>query len=214
MRFKLPIMFLTLIPFHAGHILAQDTQSPAIQSEAELPAPHEMKMPQEILEEITVRGDQTFISIRRQIQRAEDNMYSLFNELNSNDDFDIFCRKRWRGSHIARRECEPMFLTRARRANAVLALQSLRDSFSATDGFFGAAGDFSAANGSPMFQYGLDLIMSESELAEGELTGFEALQAEMLRIATENPEYLEALMRVGKMKQQLSDQRMEKFGIP
>jgi len=60
----------------------------------------------------------------------------------------------------------------------------------------------------------MDMIMSESELAEGEMTKFEALQAEMLRIASENHEYLQALMEVGKLKQVLSDARMEKFGIP
>jgi len=209
-------MYLIVFLIFSQLAIAQNLQQqdPADQPAQNNQPSQEVMLPQQILEEITVRGNQTFISIRNQIERAEDNMYTLFNELNSNDDFDIFCRNRNRSSHIAQRECEPMFLTKARRANSVFALRAMRDGFSATEGFSGAAGDFSAANGSPMFQFGLDMIMSESALADGEMSKFEALQAEMLRIASENPEYLEALMQVGKLKQLLSDERIKKFGVP
>ncbi len=141
-------------------------------------------------------------------------MYALFNELNSDDEYDIICRLRKRGSHIPRRECEPKFITRARQRNSVMAMRMMRDSLDSASGFAGAVGDFSATNGSPMFEAGLDMILTEDEIADGEVTKIEAMQIDMLRIATENPEYLEALMRVGKLKQVLSEERMKKFGVP
>ncbi|MBT8146554.1 MAG: hypothetical protein KJN90_06835 [Gammaproteobacteria bacterium] len=214
MRKMFPVVVLALSPLINAQEPGLQQQVSAEQSSQNSQSPQELKLPQQYLEEITVRGEQTIISIRNQIERAEDDLYSLFNELNSNDDFDIVCRKRKRNSHIARRECEPMFLTKARRASTVMAMRSIREDLSSVGGFSGTAGDFSSASGSPMFQQGLNMILSEQELAEGEQTMVEAMQAEMLRIATENPEYLEALMRVGKLKQVLSEERMEKFGIP
>ena len=214
MRKMFPVVVLALSQLAHAQDQSAQQQVSADQPSQNAQQSQEMKLPQQVLDEITVRGERTFFSIRSQIERAEDNMYSLFNELNSDDDFDIICRERKRNSHIARRECEPVFLTRARRANSVLAMRTMRDNLDSAGGFSDAGGDFSAANGSPMFQYGLDMIQSESELADGEMTKFEAMQAEMLRIATENPEYLEALMRVGKLKQILNEERMKKFGVP
>ena len=45
------------------------------------------------LEEIIVIGERTFFLIRFQIREAEENLYAMFNELNSSDEFDIKCRQ-------------------------------------------------------------------------------------------------------------------------
>ena len=65
---------------------------------------------------------------------------------------------------------------------------------------------------SAMYQYGLDLLQSERELKSWEGRTFEALNAEMLRLATENQEFLESLMRVGKLKNILQEEREKVFG--
>lgn len=153
--------------------LAQSQQS----TEQEAESTETIRYPQQVLEEIIVVGERTFISIRYQIERAEDNLYQLFNELNSSDNFDLVCRNRKRLSHIPRRECEPKFLTRARQANAVMAMAAMR-------GVEYVPG-ISTGN-SAMYQYGLDLLQSERELKSWEGRAFEALNAEMLRLATEN----------------------------
>jgi len=168
-----------------------------------------VRHPQQVLEEITIVGERTTFALRQQIERAENNLYQLFNELNSSDQFNIKCRNRKRRSHIPRRECEPKFLTRARQANAVMAMAAMR-----SGGGWGAptqhVPNYVSGN-SAMFDYGLDLLQSERELKTWEGRTFEALNAEMLRLATENQQFLEALMRVGKLKSTLREERRKLF---
>ncbi len=63
------------------------------------------------IEEIRVIGARTFFSLRMQIVEEENKLYGIFNELNSNDDFDIECEKiAPTGTHISQRVCEPRFV--------------------------------------------------------------------------------------------------------
>ncbi|MBN1239268.1 MAG: hypothetical protein JXB36_12260 [Gammaproteobacteria bacterium] len=58
-------------------------------------------------EEIVVRG-RTRAALRVQIRQAEDAFYERFNEINSDDDFDIHCRQEpVIGSRLPRRICQP-----------------------------------------------------------------------------------------------------------
>ena len=62
-----------------------------------------------VTEEIVVRGG-TPAALRFQIERAEDAIYERFNEINSTDDFDIFCRDEVpTGSRMRHRVCKPRF---------------------------------------------------------------------------------------------------------
>jgi hypothetical protein len=45
------------------------------------------------IEEITVLGERTFFTLRLEIEAAEAEVYGLFNELNTNDDFDFKCTR-------------------------------------------------------------------------------------------------------------------------
>jgi len=154
-----------------------------------------------LLEEITVRGEQNFISIRGQIERAEDNLYSLFNELNSRDDFDIVCRTvRLTNTRIPRRSCEPVFFTEMRRTASQFAQSELRQAWS-ENGIDVA-----------MLDRAMDFVPEDGELQELAASTFEELQEEMLRIATENPRYLEALMQVDELKALLLRERERRFG--
>lgn len=64
------------------------------------------------LDEVIVRG--TLRDMRRDIDKAEDRFFALYNELNENDDLDIRCiRDRRTGSRIPSRLCKPVFYARA-----------------------------------------------------------------------------------------------------
>ncbi len=65
------------------------------------------------LEEIIVRAPRTLGSMRVEILKAENNALALFNDLNDDDDYDIYCaRETPTGSHIPQRVCRPRYLVR------------------------------------------------------------------------------------------------------
>jgi hypothetical protein len=60
----------------------------------------------EPIEEIVVLGTKSLIDLTREMYKAEEALYDLFNSLNSNDEFDILCYKEApTGSHIKQRIC-------------------------------------------------------------------------------------------------------------
>lgn len=68
----------------------------------------------EILEEIVVIGDRSTYTLRQMIIRAEDRIYDLFNTLNDDKKYDIFCYMEAPiNSHIKRRYCRPKFVDEA-----------------------------------------------------------------------------------------------------
>ena len=63
-----------------------------------------------VLEEVTVYGHLPLTTLRFEVYRAEDNYFASFNELNSKDEFDIYCR--WEaptGTRIKQRQCRARF---------------------------------------------------------------------------------------------------------
>jgi hypothetical protein len=62
--------------------------------------------PEEPIEEITVVGEKTLLNLKFAAQRAEEDFFKLFNELNEDDEFDVFCSKESDTySRIKRRRC-------------------------------------------------------------------------------------------------------------
>ena len=60
----------------------------------------------EPIEEITVVGPKTLLNLKFAAQRAEEDFFKLFNELNEDDEFDVFCDKDSNTySRIKRRRC-------------------------------------------------------------------------------------------------------------
>jgi hypothetical protein len=87
---------LTALGADAAH--AQDTA--AVQSRTEAP------------DEVIVRG-RRLTELRFEVQRAREHAYDIFNEINSNDDFDVLCRDETRYfSHSKRRVCRARFENR------------------------------------------------------------------------------------------------------
>ena len=70
----------------------------------ETTAPNEM-------EEVTVYGEKSVLKLKRALVRAENHVFSVFNALNPDYQYDIQCHKRVPlGSHIPQRLCYPNFV--------------------------------------------------------------------------------------------------------
>jgi hypothetical protein len=153
------------------------------------------------IEEIQVTGERTLLTMRNEIIREEENLYRIFNELNSHDRFDIKCkveRRTW--SYILARNCYPKFFTDLRRAENSFALSELRQAF-------GPDGVDSA-----LFALGVSQLKTDREIRELAAGDYQTLSEEMLRIASENPEYLRILMKVADLKADYQAAHEERFG--
>ncbi|MCH2346893.1 MAG: hypothetical protein MK299_05815 [Pseudomonadales bacterium] len=152
------------------------------------------------IEEIQVTGERTLLTMRNEIIREEENLYRIFNELNSHDRFDITCKEERRVfSNIPARNCLPRFFTDLRMDTTRFALSELRQAFS-PDGVDPA-----------LFELGLSRIENDRQIRELAAGDYQALSEEMLRIATENPDYLNILMKVADLKANYEAARKERF---
>ena len=152
------------------------------------------------IEEIQVTGERTLLTMRNEIIREEENLYRIFNELNSHDRFDITCKEERRVySHIPARNCYPKFFTDLRMDTTRFAVGELRQAFS-DDGVDPA-----------LFELGLSRIESDRKLRDKSAGDYQALSEVMLRIASENPDYLNILMKVADLKANYEAARKERF---
>lgn len=71
------------------------------------PSPLQENIDDSRIDEIIVKGKKTGTQIRREIRATEYQIYTLFNDLNTDDDYDIICRKITPvGSQIPRTNCK------------------------------------------------------------------------------------------------------------
>lgn len=136
------------------------------------------------LEEINVIGEKTRGAVRYQIIRAETSSYTLFNELNNSDEFDIECKRVKRGdTQIVRRFCEPNFLPKLRSQHTLVGPSSYRGLGGMT--FSGAGANFLTGS-----------LRLEAE------NKYDQLQEEMLRVAMGNLKYRDLLIRIGQLQEE------------
>jgi len=96
------LILLALASFSFPAVFAQQAESNDV-ADASTPARE--------IEEITVIAEQTFSTLRVQIEAAEEEVFALFNELNSSDEYDITCTVEvYTGSHLPQRDCMAAFL--------------------------------------------------------------------------------------------------------
>ncbi|MFL2875113.1 MAG: hypothetical protein ACJZ79_05320 [Pseudohongiellaceae bacterium] len=134
------------------------------------------------IEEIQVLGTRTLYSIRMEIVDEENKIFSMFNELNSDDRFDILCDNiAPTGSHIKQRVCEPRFVTETR-------AQMTQD-----------------------YVRGIGMLVGSSDLEVETAMEREELEKEHLRIAVEHPEYLEMLTELTNLRDTLESRRNEQW---
>ena len=134
------------------------------------------------IEEIQVLGSRTLYSIRMEIVDEENKIFAMFNELNSDDDFDILCDKiAPTGSHIRQRVCEPRFVTETR------------------------------ARMAQDFMLGIGALNESSDLGVETKLQQDELEKEHLRIAAEYPEYLEMLTKLMNLRATLETRKDDQW---
>lgn len=134
------------------------------------------------IEEIQVLGSRTLYSIRMEIVDEENKIFSMFNELNSDDDFDILCDNITpTGSHIRQRVCEPRFVTETR------------------------------ARMAQDFMLGIGALNESSDLGVETKLQQDELEKEHLRIAAEYPEYLEMLTKLMNLRATLETRKDDQW---
>ena len=132
------------------------------------------------IEEITVLGERTFFTLRLEIEAVEAEVYGLFNELNTNDDFDVKCtREVYTGSHFKRRRCMAAYLKKAEAENAQNQLK------------------------------GIDTRLSLSGVKGEVRQQTLAMEAEMAQLALDNPGFLQALRKLAELLGALNTKKAE-----
>lgn len=148
--------------------------APAFAQEAAAPQPDAN------VEEVVVPGHRP-ANLFAEIERLEGSVYQRFNELNSNDDFDIHCFKQApTGSNIPLRRCAPNFVIEA-------------ESQAAQNTMVGARGRADARNTG---DYNMRLEQLSRELTE-----------EMQRVAREDKQLMRDLTRLDELRTMQSNDK-------
>lgn len=148
--------------------------APALAQEAAAPQPDAN------VDEVIVPGHRPE-NLFAEIERLEGSVYQRFNELNSNDDFDIHCFKQApTGSNIPQRRCAPNFVIEA-------------ESQAAQNTMVGARGRADARNTG---DYNMRLEQLSRELTE-----------EIQRIAREDKQLMRDLTRLDELRTMQSNDK-------
>ena len=133
------------------------------------------------IEEIAVVGERSTLLLLNEIKDAEVMMYDIFNDLNSTDDFDVNCHNVTpTGTLIPVWECDAGFMTRER-------FQNTQD----------------------FLQFGF-MPKSDEEIYWENRKKVDALNAEMLSLAKENPGLAEAMLDLHGKRQRLAQMESRK----
>jgi hypothetical protein len=139
-------------------------------------------------EEVVVRGKR-LTDLRFEVQVARERAYDLFNDINSNDDFDVYCREEGRtGTRSTQRVCRAQF---ENRVSADAAKEYVATLFALcqlnSEGFL----DTQAC----MFDGPGQSARSAAQGVEGALPGkHEQMTEEIFRLARENDEFAQAIL--------------------
>jgi len=140
------------------------------------------------IEEIVVRGERSPRLWRMHIERAEDDLYRLFNGLVDNRDYRVICRRESSvGSYIPVRHCEPTFVSRER---SRLARNVVADWRNGEEDQQARVMREAINNNS----------VSESDMLAGLEEKYETLNQYILELALEHPELMAALQRLGELQ--------------
>ena len=138
------------------------------------------------LEEITVIGQRSIMSLRIQVDKAVDRMYSIYNEINQDDDYDIVCRREApTGSRIKRKLCTPVYVERLQTEATQRALYDMDESGSTS------------------------LYIDYTEIARNDVK----LRENMKKLILENPELLAAVLEHVRLRDELKRQRQAFWGF-
>ena len=141
---------------------------------------------QEQTEEVVVRG-RRIGELRAEVEDARERAYELFNDLNGNDEFDVYCHNESRsGTNVPQVICRAQF---ENRISAAAAREYLSGLFSACnqDGA-GVTQDCMLSNAGATG-------INRAQGVEGQLPGKrEQMTDEIFRVARENDEFAQAII--------------------
>ena len=181
-------LLVAMVLVQASSAFAQQDQSTIDQEQIEQPASQEQQTASEEtsslqvvnIEQITVTGQRSFFSLRAQIEDAKEALYSTYNDLNLNDEFDVNCKQSdWTGTHIREQVCWPVFFE-----NAV-------------------------SENSQDFMRGIAVLEPVGQLQTRYQGKFEELRANIVKVASENPEVEDALLELGTLEAAYEKKREE-----
>jgi hypothetical protein len=140
-----------------------------------------------VIDEILVTETRSPRLWRLNIERAEDDVYQLFNRLVDSDDYKVECRREGNTqSRILVRSCEPVFVSKRRALNTRNVIIDWR-----SDEEDPVRGMENAIN---------NKHVTDSEL-QHELAGkYEEMNQAMLQLALENPDLKRALERLAALR--------------
>lgn len=142
------------------------------------------------LDEIMVQGT-TLAALRTGMARLEDEFYRRYNELNSNDLYDVYCAVEARtGTRLERRYCRPVFEIRALQTEGSEHWYALER---ATDKFFPQA-----------WNAPLPALLTTETMKRD-------LQEEIRRVTEANPELVDLLRRRAELAERYEKMRRERF---
>lgn len=175
-RFKAGRRLLALPGLCLMQAAATAVLAAAAPGEAQAPATRA----EERIEEIEVIGQRSMLQLRSELRAIENKAFALFNDLNSDDDFDVHCsRETPTGTRISHWECVPRYLVNAEAQNAQ---------------------DF--------LQFGIPMKDQEQLWWENRHK-HEQLNAEMKALAAENPELLDTLLDLKARQERLAELERE-----
>ncbi|TFH74929.1 hypothetical protein E3V39_01915 [Gammaproteobacteria bacterium LSUCC0112] len=171
---KLMIILACFFACMSAHVYAQEVDANTQESKV-------------LIDEIVVTEIRSPRLWRLNIERAEDDVYQLFNRLVDNDDYRVECRREGTTqSRILVRSCEPIFVSKRRALNTRNVIVDWR-----SDEEDPVRGMENAIN---------NKHVTDSEL-QHELVGkYEEMNQAMLKLALENPDLMRALERLGALR--------------
>lgn len=138
----------------------------------------------EAIEEVTITATRAKRSMRLQLQQAEQRAYDLFNRYNDDKRFRISCgEEASTGSKFKRQVCQPEFERQALRAHGQAYLESVQ----------------------AMLDPGRDdegTTMSAIPMEAAIAAQRPALRRKMKQVAEQHPDFLEAVIEYGRLRQQ------------
>lgn len=166
------------------------------QSDSATRMPTASSTQQEPVDEVIVRG-RRLTELRLEVDMAQERAYEIFNEINSNDEFDVYCREEGRtGTRSTRRVCRAQFERRisadaAREYMAALAWTCPADAMGAIDTASCFFGDHSQG------------AISRAQGVEGQaMSKRDQMNDEILRLARHNDRFARAILDYYEATQQ------------
>ena len=134
------------------------------------------------IEQITVIGKKPILTLFNQLEAAKIGLYSQYNEHNNLEKYNVECKKSdWTHTRIQEQVCWPKFATD-------IVARNFQDSFRGIAGV-----------------NGISIADIETQYADE----FEKLRANILKVATENPDVAAWVLEVGKIEREISEREKE-----